>query len=89
MPKITQNVISEIPFTIEGIPCIIAVTYFHHTKPRPNCTSSDIDFYGETEIEYTITDRKDYIAKWLSKKITPAIDMEIINLIKDTLANEE
>ena len=33
------------------------------------CPSSD-DYYGYTEIEYDVLDRKGYRAKWLERKIT-------------------
>ena len=67
--------------TINGIPCLIEVTYFFRQKPLgPRC-DSDYDCYGYTECEYNVLDRKGYPAKWLEKLMTDAdkarIDCEI------------
>lgn len=79
---------SQTDHHIAGIPCIINVTYCHHTPPQPNCTSSDIDFNGETDIEYEVLDRKGYKANWLVKKITDDIDHEIRGMIIDTMKGD-
>jgi len=76
----------QIKYHIASIPCIIDATYFDQTKPDSGCTSSDVDFYGETEIEYNVLDRMGYNAPWLKKKITEDLDQEIKNMIEDTYA---
>jgi hypothetical protein len=76
--------ITTIDHHICGIPCKIEVTYFHHQEPwrgsAHNCPSAD-DYYGFTEIEYNVLDRKGYAADWLARKITSEIDSEIRDAI--------
>lgn len=58
---------------VQGIPCQIDVTEFTHVAPwkgdARNCPS-DWDYYGYTEIEFRVYDRKGYLAEWLEKKMT-------------------
>lgn len=62
-----------IPSHINGIPCLIGVISYHVVPPYQgsvyNCPS-DLDWYGFTETEYDILDRKGYLASWLEKKAT-------------------
>jgi len=80
MPKPVKNYITEFEHRIAGIPCIIAVTYFHNTPAwrgsAHTCPSSD-DYYGYTELEYDVLDKKGYKADWLAKKVTPDDETEI------------
>lgn len=58
---------------IKGIPCQIEVTYFHYQPPyvgSPHKCDSDSDYYGYTELEYSVLDSKGYEAgDWLVGKI--------------------
>ena len=63
-----ESYIIEVPFNIEGIPCLIGVTHYFKQRGNPLTWSSDLDYYGYTECEYVILDRKGYRAKWLDKK---------------------
>lgn len=58
---------------IAGIPCQIKVTYFHKQKPFKGparlCDSND-DYYGYTEIEFEVLDRRGRKAEWLERKLT-------------------
>ncbi len=71
---------------VAGIPCLIQIDTYVNVKPwkgsAHTCDNSD-DFYGYTDIEFTVLDRKGYKAAWLEKKLTAAdkkrIEQEIIN----------
>ena len=55
---------------IAGIPCNIDVTHYTVVKPNYNTWDSDLDYYGYTEFEFVVYDRKGYRAAWLAKKLT-------------------
>ena len=71
---------------IQGIPCQIGVDTLlivpPWNGPAHTCPSRD-DYYGYTEIEFTVYDRKGYKADWLAKKMTgddiERIEEEILN----------
>jgi hypothetical protein len=69
MPKPT-DLIAQIDYTLHGIPCLIGVSHFYHQKPNYSTWDSDVDYYGYTECEWSILDRKGYPAPWLERKIT-------------------
>ena len=65
--------ICEIESQISGIPCMIRIDDFISVKPWKGPASScpsDLDYYGYTEINWTVLDRKGYEAEWLRKKLT-------------------
>lgn len=80
----------QIESNIQGIPCLIEVTTFSRVKPWrgciSNCPSSD-DYYGYSEIEFDVLDRKGYRAKWLERKMTAEdksrIESEILSQAED------
>lgn len=78
MPKPT-GFIAEIPHTVHGIPCTIAVLEYHVQPGNPYTWDSDVDYYGYTESSWQILDRKGYSAEWLEKKMTDS-DMEAAEL---------
>lgn len=56
---------------IGGIPCIVRVTHyervagsFSHNAP------SDVDYYGYTDSDWDVLDRRGRKADWLAKKLT-------------------
>lgn len=62
-----------IPFVVSGIPCLIGVEHYL-SVPRwrwsvMSCPS-DMDWYGYTEADWSVLDRKGYPADWLSRKLT-------------------
>lgn len=65
---------TTIPHTLAGIPCLIEVRSYVKVSPwrgsPETCPSSD-DYYGYTECEWGILDRKGYKAPWLERKLTP------------------
>jgi len=58
--------------SIAGIPCLIEITYYKKVAPDYNSWASDQDYYGYTESEWNVRDRKGYAATWLDKKMTGA-----------------
>lgn len=75
-----------IPFYLAGIPCQIAIGYYFKQEPWKgsalSCPSRD-DYYGYTESEWMILDRKGYRAAWLERKITASIEAEIDEAIEE------
>lgn len=67
--------VAQIPFRVAGIPCLIGVTEFHKVAPwkgsAASCPSSD-DWYGYTDIEFEVLDRRGRPAPWLEKKMNRA-----------------
>jgi hypothetical protein len=56
---------------VAGIPCQIDVTTCTVVKGNSRA-DNDWDYYGYTEFEFDVYDRKGYPAKWLERKLTPA-----------------
>lgn len=82
---------TTIEHTIDGIPCLIGVTYFKQVKPWKGSVEScpsDLDFYGYTESDFIILDRKGYKADWLEKKLTGADIMDIKSKIAEEMCDE-
>lgn len=80
LPAESRAAATTIPFTLSGIPCQIAVTDFRSVRPwrgSPQTCPSAADYYGYTEYDYTILDRKGYPAPWLSRKINSEIEAKI------------
>lgn len=75
--------------TVSGIPCLVKVESCTIVSPwngqAHTCPSSD-DYYGYSEAEFTVYDRKGYRAKWLEAKLTgddiERIEQEIVNAEK-------
>lgn len=83
------------PITVElmvaGIPCFARVNHFRERRGTFSPVALDPEeFYGSTELDYQILDRKGYRADWLERKmekldLTSEVEAEIIDLVKDTL----
>ena len=66
-----NNFIAEIEHTVCGIPCIIGVIDYTSVKGSYSYNApSDMDYYGYTECDWELLDRKGYRANWLAKKMT-------------------
>jgi len=61
---------------IAGIPCQIHVISYIRKRANPRADNPD-DYYGYTESEWEVLDRKGYRAKWIERKITPLIKDQI------------
>lgn len=60
---------------VAGIPCRVVIDYFYHQPPfrgSPYRCDSDLDYFGYTEVEWHLVDRKGYPAPWLERKLTRA-----------------
>lgn len=75
--------------TVAGIPAVVRVTHFLEVKPwrGPACSCpSDWDYYGYTEIEFEVCDRRGRSAPWLERKLSDTererIDQEVIDAHK-------
>ena len=58
--------------TVCGIPCGVFVDDYVHVPPfrgSPQLCDSDMDYYGYTEIDWHLLDRKGYKADWLKRKM--------------------
>lgn len=80
MPKLSKKYELVFDTRIAGIPCQIGVTYFHYQPPwrgSAQTCDSDWDYYGYTELEYDVLDRRGRPAAWLEKKIDDEIRSEI------------
>jgi hypothetical protein len=78
--------------TVAGIPCFARVESFTHVEPwKGNIMDcpSDMDYYGYTECEWSIVDRKGYDAEWLQKKVTKADEEAIEEAIFDSFRKEK
>lgn len=79
---------------IAGIPCLIGIDHFYVQEPHRGsaftCDSRD-DYYGYTECDFTVLDRKGYVANWLHNKLTPRDEDRIVEEIEnyfEKLAND-
>jgi hypothetical protein len=68
--------IAEIETRVAGIPCIVGVTHFESVAGDSRA-DSDWDYYGYTESEWEVCDRRGRPAPWLAKKLTSKIEAEI------------
>jgi len=74
---------------VAGIPCLINVTHMSVTKGSySHDAASDWDYYGGTEIEFEVCDRRGRPAPWLERKMTQREITEIEDLILEK-HNEE
>jgi hypothetical protein len=83
--------ITEIETRVAGIPCIIGVTHFESVKGSGNkwTAASDWDYYGYTECEYEVLDRRGRKAAWLERKITSEINSEIEREIAESMTADD
>ena len=80
---------AEIESTVAGIPCIIGVTHYESVKGSYSYhAASDMDYYGYTECDWELLDRKGYRAAWLDKKMTSRDEDTINQAINDHFQGE-
>ena len=66
-----MSYIAEIEHRVAGIPCLIGVTYYECVRGSFSYNAdSDMDYYGYTEAEWDILDRRGRKAPWLERKAT-------------------
>lgn len=80
--------VADFETTVCGIPCGVIVDDCIVVKPfkgSPHLCDSDIDYYGYTEINFTLLDRKGYQADWLRRKMSA----EDVELLEEEIIKEE
>ena len=81
------NYIAQVPAFIDGIPCLLGVTRYF-VKCADRHADNDMDFYGYTEVEYDILDRKGYKADWLSKKVSRFKEIDLQEKITEYMGKQ-
>lgn len=82
----------DVQTRVAGIPCIARVTHFHLQRPHrgsPHTCHSDLDYYGYTECEFQILDRRGRPAPWLERKLTDAEVARIEEEITESMTNDD
>jgi hypothetical protein len=80
---------TNIETRVAGIPCLISVTHFDSVRGSYSYNApSDMDYYGYTEVEFEVLDRRGRPAPWLERKLTSKererIEQEIAeNMVDD------
>ena len=70
--------IAEIETRVAGIPCLIGVVeYFSVAGSYSQNAASDWDYYGYTESDWEVCDRRGRPAPWLARKLNDKITREI------------
>ena len=70
---------TEIPYRIKGVPCVIDVQW----------SDFDPELDGAFDCEYHVLNAKGYRSKWLESKITYDLNEEIREVIFDTIKEGE
>lgn len=79
-----MSYIAEIEHRVAGIPCLIGVIDYSHTKGSYSYhADSDMDYYGYTECDWEILDRRGRPAPWLQKKVDAKEEDSINDAIND------
>lgn len=69
-----------VPAHVAGIPCLIGVASFTKVPPwrgSPWTCPSDWDYYGYTDMEWEVLDRRGRRADWLARKLNARACAEI------------
>ncbi len=73
-----MSYIIDVDVRVGGIPCLARVTHFYRKEGSYNrAEESDMDYYGYTESEWALHDRRGRRAEWLDKKLKQK-DVEFI-----------
>jgi hypothetical protein len=81
--------LAEIESTVAGIPCLIGVTEFSSVRGSYSYhADSDMDYYGYTESEWVVLDRRGRPAAWLERKLTDADRSRIEQEVAETMAED-
>jgi hypothetical protein len=81
--------LAEIESTVAGIPCLIGVTEFSSVRGSYSYhADSDMDYYGYTESEWVVLDRRGRPAAWLERKLTDAERSRIEQEVAEAMAED-
>ncbi len=79
-----MNFLTVFDSRVAGIPCQIGVlSYKQHAPMSAHQAHSDIEFYGFTETDYVILDRRGNPAPWLQDKVKD--DTSILDEINEQM----
>lgn len=74
-------------YSIDGIPCIIEVTYYSAGTNRP-INSASLEPNDPEDFEYTVLDRGGYQADWLARKVCSSTDLDIYQEFKERISEQ-
>jgi hypothetical protein len=81
--------LAEIESTVAGIPCLIGVTEFSSVRGSYSYhADSDMDYYGYTESEWVVLDRRGRPAAWLERKLTDAERSRIEQEVSEAMSED-
>lgn len=81
--------IAEIESRVAGIPCLIGVSHFDCVRGSYSYNaSSDMDYYGYSESEWDVLDRRGRPAAWLERKLTDDDRQRIEQEIAEAMTEE-
>jgi hypothetical protein len=82
--------IATIEHRVAGIPCIIGVIDYSCVKGSYSYNAdSDWDYYGYTDSEWELLDRKGYRAKWLDVKLDDTENESIEEAITEYMSSDD
>lgn len=80
---------AEIESKVAGIPCLIGVTEFSSVRGSYSYNApSDMDYYGYSESEWDVLDRRGRPAAWLERKLTDDDRQRIEQEIAEAMTEE-
>lgn len=81
--------LAEIESKVAGIPCLIGVTDFSSVRGSYSYNApSDMDYYGYSESEWDVLDRRGRPAAWLERKLTDDDRQRIEQEIAEAMTEE-
>lgn len=81
--------LAEIESKVAGIPCLIGVTEFSSVRGSYSYNApSDMDYYGYSESEWDVLDRRGRPAAWLERKLTDDDRQRIEQEIAEAMTKE-
>lgn len=84
-----MSYITEIESRVAGIPCLIGVTHFDSVQGSYSYNAaSDMDYYGYSESEWDVLDRRGRPAAWLERKLTDDDRQRIEQEIAEAMTEE-
>jgi hypothetical protein len=84
-----MSYITEIESRVAGIPCLIGVTEFSSVRGSYSYNAaSDMDYYGYSESEWDVLDRRGRPAAWLERKLTDDDRQRIEQEIAEAMTEE-
>ncbi len=84
-----MSYIAEIESRVAGIPCLIGVSHFDCVRGSYSYNAaSDWDYYGYSESEWDVLDRRGRPAAWLERKLTDDDRQRIEQEIAEAMTEE-